>query len=707
MKLPDSRFPTLEEIVAASAEGVRPAERLTVADAAAKYHIVNNPGSYIGPFSLDKAPYLVEPMNEMQSLDKRGVVFVGPARTGKSAMLINWLCHTAICDPADMLVVHMTQSTARDWSQADLDRAVRNSPELKKRMVPGRQNDNVHDKAFLSGMRLLIKWPSITELSGKTIPRQFLMDYDRMPDSIGGEGNAFDLAAKRGQTFKRRRMTVAESSPGRDVENPKWVRETPHQAPPTKGILDLYNRGDRRRWYWQCPDCMGTFEPVFELLQYPDIADHHEAAEKVVMPCPHCGVVLTPDMQHDLNLRGRWVKDGAIWLPNGEIAARDGMTIRRSDLATFWMKGPAASFTNWKELVVKHLDAMAAWEQNDDEEALRTTVNVDQGEPYTPKAMISDRQAENLRERAEHWGGTRAEPVVPLGVRFLVATIDVQARCFVVQVHGLGEGGDVWFVDMFKIRKSAERFDSEGEKAIIDPASYPEDWHTLVPEVVEKTYPLCDGSGRRMQIKLTGCDSGGRAGVTANAYEFWRALRDDEEGRQYHTRFQLVKGEASPKAPRYRRDFPDSNRKDRHSGARGDVPVVFLQSNLLKDQASGMLDRSEPGGGFVRFPIWYKDDGHEDEIGWLYSQLCSEIRTSKGWEAPKGRRNEAWDLFYYFLGLLLDARIAAERIDWSNPPRWAAPWDDNDLVFSPEIGPTIANRREGRKGLGDLGAQLG
>ncbi|WOE76310.1 phage terminase large subunit family protein [Alterisphingorhabdus coralli] len=704
MKLPEARFSSMEHIVAASAESVRPPERLSVAEAS-QYHIVNNPGSHVGPFDLNKAPYLVEPMNELTSLDLKGLVFVGPARTGKSAMFINWLCHTAICDPADMLVVHMTQSTARDWSQADLDKAVRNSPELRSRMVPGRQNDNVHDKAFLSGMRLLIKWPSITELSGKTIPRQFIMDYDRIPDSIGGEGNAFDLTRKRGQTFKRRAMCAVESSPGREVTNPKWIASSPHEAPPTTGILDLYNRGDRRRWYWQCPQCHEAFEPSFDKLVYPDSRDHMEAAEQVVMCCPHCGYTMEPDQQYELNLGGKWIKDGAIWLPDGSVVPKSGHTIRRSGIASFWMKGPAAAFTTWKELVVKHLDAVEAWEKNADEEALRTTINVDQGEPYIPKALEAGRLPEELAARAQHWGGTRTEPVVPEGVRFLIATVDVQARSFVVQVHGIGVGGDVWLVDMFKIRKSNTRLDDNGEHMILDPAGYIEDWSTITEMVIEKTYPLADDSGRRMQVKLVGCDSGGKAGVTARAYEFWRSLRDDEIGRQHHNRFQLIKGEPSPKAPRYRRDYPDSKRKDRNSGARGDVPVVFLNSNTLKDQISGMLNRSDAAGGRVNFPIWYDESGKQVDISWLYSQLTAEVRSDKGWVSSSGKRNEAWDLLYYCVGLLLDSRIAFETIDWNNPPAWAAEWDVNTLVFEAEDGPRFTETTK-KRDLSKLGEIL-
>ena len=92
-------------MIRATAEAVRPPERLTVAEAAEKYRYVNNPGSYVGPFKNSKTPYLVEPMEVLTSLDFTGMVFVGPAQSGKSDMNLNWLTCSAVCDPADFLHV--------------------------------------------------------------------------------------------------------------------------------------------------------------------------------------------------------------------------------------------------------------------------------------------------------------------------------------------------------------------------------------------------------------------------------------------------------------------------------------------------------------------------------------------------------------------------------------------------------------------------
>ena len=690
-------FDSLEQIIAATCEAVAPSENITVSQAAEKYRYLRNEGSYVGPWDNRIAPYLVEPMDVLTSLEYEGMVFVGPARCGKSDMAFNWIGHTSICDPADMMIVHMTQNTARDWSQGDLQKMFRHSPKIGEKVRPGKQNLNSHRVSFTSGMRLLIKWPTITELSGKTIPRLWLMDYDRMPLDVDKEGSPFQLAKKRAFTFGRFGMTVAESSPGYNVDDPKWKPTGAHEAPPTQGILALYNRGDRRRWYWPCPHCKEAFEPDFSLLSWPDSRDIAEAAELAVMNCPHCGGVIHHDNNDEyktpgkteLNQHAKWVKEGQILLPNGAIAGN----ARRSDIASFWLMGTAAAFGDWKGLVGNYLRANEEYEKTGSEEALKTTVNVDQGKPYLPRAAQTDRLPENYKARAKDLG----EKVVPEGVRFLIATVDVQRNRFEVQVHGYGVGGDVWIIDRFDIKKS-ERIDGDGERYWVNPGSYLEDWNLLIDQVLLKTYPLADGSGRVMQMKAVGCDSGGREGVTKNAYNFWRHLRDNEDG-ELHRRFQLVKGATSKSAPRVQLSYPDTDRKDRHAGARGEIPVLLINTNQIKDQVSNKLERTEPNGGMVNFPNWLGD--------WFYNELTVERRTAKGWENPREARNEAWDLLTYAEAISLSRIVRIELIDWEDPPSWAADWPENDLVADSNDNKRFTDQPKSDYNLSKLAEELG
>lgn len=684
------RFTYLEDMIVDTAQAVRPPERLQVHEAASKYRYLDT-GVYEGYWDNSKTPYLIEFMQELNSWEFTGAAFAGPARCGKTDTVFNWITFTAKCDPADMMVINMTREVAREWSQGDLSKMLRLSTSVGALVT----KQNVHDIRFINGMKLLIKWPTITELSGKTIPRLWLADYDRMPQNVDGEGNPFDLARKRAQTFKRFGMCAAEGSPGFPVSDPKWIATSPHEAPPTLGILSIYNRGDRRRWYWKCPCCDHKFEADFKHLQWDATLPDMEAAQSAYMLCPSGnGCVITNEDKikiHDgYPETCRWIKEGQTWHEDGSITG----TPRKSNIASFWLKGVAAAFADWSDLVLNWIKANEDYERTGSEESLKTTTNVDQGHPYIQKSMENGRLPETLKSRARNWGGSKAEPVVPPGVRFLVGCADVQARSFVGQVHGIGEGGDIYLIDTFKLRKSNRR-DEQGDPLPLDPGGYLEDWDVLIDNLINRSYPLADGSGRRMQVKMSFCDSGGKDGVTANAYNFWRKLRDGTEG--HHKRFRLLKGEPSKSAPRAKESYPDATKRDSNSGARGDVPVIFLNSNLMKDQISAMLSRSDPGGGMVHFPHWLED--------FIYTQLTTEIRTVKGWENPRQKRNEAWDLLYYCVGCSLLPPIGLERIKWDAPPSWAETWDLNDLVFDTKEGPRFVEK-ENKMSLAELAEAL-
>jgi phage terminase large subunit GpA-like protein len=683
-------FESFGQIVCSLAEMLRPPERLSISDAAERYVFLNNPGAYIGPFKTSMVWYMVEPMNELAARDKKGVVFVGSAQSSKTqSLILNWLGYTVTVDPMDMIIYSPTKGAARDFSMRRVDRMHRDSPKIGSRLLKQRDADNKFDKLYDSGIMLTLSHPSVTEFAGRPIPRVALTDYDRMDDDIGGDGSPFDLASKRTTTFGSFAMTLAESSPSKPITDPKYIPRTKHEAPPANGILGLYNRGDRRRRYWPCPDCGEYFEPNFKMMRWDTDAPNKTAAgESARLHCPHCDYPIHPDQRNECDMWGEWIKDGQWIDKNGVIHGEDP----RTPIASFWLNGVIAAFISWKDLVVNFLTAEEEYARTGSEESLKKFYNNDLGEPYLPKSLDSERLPEVLKKRAEPLPVEDADddeemvqrfvqgernafrPMVPAGVRFLVATIDVQKNMFVVQVFGImpGDPFDTVLIDRFNIVKS-RRLDDSGEHLWVKPASYLDDWDRITEEVLDRSYPLADGSGRHMMIKLTGCDSGGKAGVTTNAYNYYRKLR--AEG--YAGRFHLVKGDSTPGAPRTRISYPDANRRDKFAAARGDVPVLMLNSNALKDALAGRLECVEPGKGYFRMADWLPDN--------VFTELCVEVRTTKGWENPTSSRNEAWDLAYYCIGLCASPLLLIEQLNWEKTPPWAAEWDLNSLVTAPDV----------------------
>lgn len=671
---------------------LRAPRRMRVADAVAQYMRVPMGAGNSVPWDPLVAPYVIEPMNCLASREYDAVIFVGPARTGKTIGLIDgWVIYNVICDPADMLIIQMTEEKAREHSKKRLARTFRVSPEVVSRLSPNKNDNNVYDRTFLAGNYLKIGWPSVNIMSSSDYKCVALTDYDRFPEDIDGEGDAFSLASKRTTTFMSSGMTLVESSPGRDVKDVKWRRTSPHEAPPTTGILSLYNRGDRRRWYWPCPYCGEYFQPCGDVVAgFRDIADPVLASEAAYIQCPSCSGRIMPEQKRELNGRGVWLRDG-------ESINADGSRYgdpRRSRIASFWMEGPAAAYQTLSQLVYKLLTAEQEYETTGSEETLKTVINTDWGLPYLPRASMEQRKSELLEQRAE--------PVpsrsVPDGVNFLVATVDVQAgrhRRFVVQVTGYGSRGERWIIDRYNITQSL-RGDCDGESQRIDPASYPEDWDVLLTDVFHKSWPLASDPSQQMRLMAMAVDSGGEDGVTDNAYKFWRRCRRDGLGKRIY----LFKGDSIRRAKLISRTFPDNTgRTGRRAQAAGDVPLWLLQTDALKDRVNNALWRDSPGPGYVHFPDWLGS--------WFYDELTYEERSSDGkWSKPGRGANEAFDLMVYAEALVI--LHGYEKIRWPDAPEWASreTWlecvpDSTEPSPSPEPVSTPVKKQKRKKTVTD------
>ena len=659
-----------------TAEMYRPPRRRLPSEAAREW-LRNDRGEW----DPSLTPELVEPLDTLASREYQGIVFVGPARTGKTfSLILAGVCYIVTCAPGDTLIVQMSQDTARDFSRTDLDRAIRHSPALAMRLSPRARDDNTYDKFFRSGMVVKLGWPSVTQLSSKTLQYVLLTAYDRPEnkDDVDGEGPLLDLAVKRTETYMSRGKCLAESSPGGDYHEPTWRPTTPHEAPPARGILSLYNRGTRARLFWPCLHCgtyaqaapglepfnLPVFEELEELVKTEDLAALADRYARVV--CKACGGLHEQADRAAMKARALWVHEGQI-IEGGRVVGER----RRTQIASYWMGGVAAAYQRWDSIVGKYLQAVAVYARTKDESPLRATTNTDQGAPYLPRALANRRSSDDLLARVEEW----PQRTVPEGVRFLTAAVDVQGHRFVVQVYGWGVGLECWLVDRFVLSASRR---PEGEHfAGLDPAAYVEDWDVLVPEVVERRYRIDDRNSLTPMLVL--CDSGGKAGVTEKAYEFWRRLRARNLGK----RLMLVKGTGQPGAARAVMTWPDSRgRKDRTAGSKGDVPVWLVNVNVIKDGIAGDLKRDEPGPGYVHIPAWM-DQGY-------FSEMTAESRTAKGWIKAAGAANEALDLHAYNRAAVI--ALQADSIDWTSPPVWAAP-----IAARATVNPTDIKAAPGRR----------
>lgn len=684
----DTGFGTALSDICAGYPAMRPPKRVRVSEGATANLVIKQPGTSGGPWSGSETPYMVEPMDMLASRKHESVVFVGPARTGKTAgLLLGWMAHNVVNDPGDMLFVQMSKEKAREFSKTDVDRAIRNSPNVRDMKGTRAIDSNTFDSMFRNGMFLRIAWPTVSNVSGSTYRYVAITDIDRIAnaENVDGEGPLFDLARKRTTTFLSRGMCLVESSPGYEIETPDWKPATAHEAPPVKGVLGIYNRSDRRRWYWQCPDCHDHFEaaPGLDLFNLPSLDELMESIRTINVAkaasewgsrivCPHCGSLIKAKWKSHLNAGGRWLAEGQIIDVDGNILGEPAP----STIAGYWLGGVAAAYQKWQSLVERYLQGLADYALTGSEETLKTTVNTDQGMPYMARHLAET--ASNGKSIEDLTNADLRRHVVPEGTRCLLASVDVQGGStsrFVVQLHAVGPHMEQWLVDRFELRQSM-REGMGGDFAPIDPAGYPEDWDVLTEKLLRATWrtPI---ENREIKIRRMAVDSGGEEGVTHNAYAWYRRLR--KEG--LAGRVMLYKGASEPKAPIIKETMVGK----RHSKSKPDVPVYLCNPNLLADAVDAGLRRGTPGPNFIHFPPPKHPTKNPD--GWLpqsfFDELKAEVRQANGVWKQVRKRNETFDLCKMIRALMLVMGLDKIK-DWDVVPAWLAPLDMNSEVIESE-----------------------
>lgn len=659
--LPPFRRPA--ELIVAFAEGFRPPANVSVSECAERHIRLNNPGAYVGPLRLDRTPFAVEPMDRAIRRDVRELILVGPSQTVKSTICLALVAHGIKYRPLDCLLIQPTRDAALDFSERRIENGfLEASPDLRAEIAPGRGADKRLTKTFRNGYMLTLGWAVAGQFSSRPVPTVIIDERDRMPLDIGGEGDPRALGRNRISTFGRNGVVVVVSSPSMDYEG---------------GIVGYFYEGDQRLWAWLCPDCGDGFTPGFgwdrkptlaHLYLPPDVSPEQAAAAAAVI-CPHCGVHIPQSEQLRLNRGGRWVAKGQKLMRDGEIVGR----APGGHIASYWFSGLVAPTIKWDELTYEYIVALQRFERTQDEEPLKTWTNTRMGAPYESRHQgAQPLEIEELeRHRIDYGLGE-----VPEGVRFLVASVDSQAKRWAVAVTGFDETGRSWLVDRFDISEVA------GGGAP-DPANVLEHWDLLIPRAIGAAYPIAGSPDRELDIAVTVIDAGGMAGedeageategVSLQARDFARRLF---AGGLPDWRLMLIRGAPQrrahmlPQTPKHETDNAGKRRSD-------SVPVYNIGVHGLKNVVANRLRLSPPQEGCVRFP-------REVPEGY-FKELIAERRIKGKW--TKDGPNESWDLAVY--AEAGRQRLGPERVrDWSNPPPWGKPRPKHDRPVPIETAST-------------------
>ncbi len=113
-----------------------------------------------------------------------------------------------------------------------------------------------------------------------------------------------------------------------------------------------------------------------------------------------------------------------------------------------------------------------------------------------------------------------------------------------------------------------------------------------------KLWPLASDPDVRMRLMAMAVDTGGEAGVTDNAYRFWRRCRVTSLG----NRVFLLEGDGLRRDRLINRTFPDNTGRSAAVPAGGDVALWLVRTDAFKDRVNNALWRDAPGPNYIHFP---------------------------------------------------------------------------------------------------------
>lgn len=641
-----------------------PPERRTVAEFAEMRRVLaNEGGGYVGKWRNDQVPYVVEPMECLTSLDHLTTAVIGPGQSAKTTIAENWLLHAVASDPANLLWYMQTDQAVEAYVKSRINPMIEAHEDMASRLGTRSVDDSLHFKNFRT-MRAEFLPATKRNLINKSAPRIVADEID----AYGEMGDVKALLDVRRQTFGRQSMILAVSHPDK-AKGMNPARDW------SDGIMAMYADSDRRVWYWRCPHCGAFSSPApiaarVMVLDYPEEGTLDEVQAEARLLCPVNQCRIEDGERRGMLATGRWIGDGQTIAEDGTVT---GERVRR-DTAGFWITGTMSPFVlgGIGALARAKAKAEREMEMTGEDETLRQVIVKQFGIPYSPPRSVGLLLGTDIAERCAtelHLGS------VPEGVRFLTAFWDVQIAHFDVLVRGWGVKGESWVIDRFRVAG--------------DPATNPDDWDQLVEAVLLKTYPLADGSGRHMAIRAVGYDSGGQPGVSQQAYDAWTRWRKRQlvklfgkiAGRDVYSVIP-TKGASGLMAPRLTVTYPDTSAQaGKKFGSNGTVPVGVFNPNTFKDDLNGQLQRIEDGPWSIHFPAALRAKAPPHP--W-FEQLVSEHRLPNGrWEKTSASvRNEALDTM---VGNHVVAHLhGLNRINWERPPAWAAPWDENSMLTSPE-----------------------
>lgn len=382
----------------AAIQTLRPAERLTVSEWAAKYRVLPDGNAIPGPWNNSVTPYLVDIMDAFSDDETEEIIFVKPTQVGGTSCMENMLGSLIAQDPAPTMVVYPSDDLAERTTESKLRPMVRSCKALSEKY---RRSDSKKLSLKFADMTVYLTGAnSPADLASTNIRYLFLDEVDKFPGASKKEADPVSLARERTKTFFNRKIFMA-STP---------TLKTGH-------IWRAKESADVEKHYFvPCPRCGEFIELQFGGLKWPNKEDVPEAAdraEKTVYACQECGAIIT---DHD---KGKMLREGRWQVVRQRNAAPKSVA--------FWLNTLYSPFTRFSDIAREFMRS------KEDRDLLHNFTNSWLAEPWeelalrTKESTVLERQAETPAWQLPPW------------TKLITGGIDVQKDCCYWVIRAWGD----------------------------------------------------------------------------------------------------------------------------------------------------------------------------------------------------------------------------------------------------------------------------
>lgn len=659
-------FASAEAVVARAMAAWRPPEKLSLsAWSERNYRLSSESAAEPGRFK--PFPFQVGILDAMSDPATEEVTLMKSARTGYTSMLCAGIGYYIEHDPCSQLVVQPTVDDGKEFSKETIAPMLRDVPVLAQIRVHDLEEKGAKDssntlthKAFPGGILSITGANSGTGFRRKTRRVVWFDEVDAYPPSAGNEGDPIKLGKKRNETFWNRK-TIAGSTP---------------LIAGASRIEEMYESGDKRRYYVPCPHCEHmdflTFrEQIGENARGHWMAFDSSSPEAAFATahfiCRGCGC----EIGHE---HKRWMVERGEWRAERPFHGHASFHI--------WSAYSYSPGATWGHIAKEFVESNQVGA--DRQEKLQTFVNTTLGETWTEKGEAPDWQ--RLVDRREGYQGDGGGPrlvTVPAGALFLTAGMDVQADRLVYEVVA-------WMDDFQSWSLEADVIMGDTAKA--------ETW-AKADELLARSWPGA-ADGAQHHIRLLAVDSGFN---TQTVYNWAR----------HKPRVLACKGSSTAVTMLGQPKNVDVKLEGRRI-ARG-AKMWIVGVDLVKAELYGWLRLEKPAAagapfppGYCHFPTTYGEE--------YFKQLTAEqrvkIRKKTGfthleWQLIAGRENHFLDCRVYARAAAyrckLDRIVAARLARGARPAPPPAPQRPASDVEQAARAPAPSPRQAGERPRGPGG----